>query len=324
MPLKSKALVGQRGKREDKRLVRMNGKQVREIRTRQFGWTIEQAAAKAGIDSRIWTKVERNGPVQVRTAHAIANCLKGKYDDFLPVIEVRSYHVGLKVMPLTSRSDSERKVGLLVDHGYGIPPPKSQLIKSDNIAYVRKTVTFSEQIGRTDQPFELSYRTRNGGLISIRNNKDVSDEKLNEFLIPELHSPRERRYDDTGDDVMFLVTPEAGKTRMLDLKVYKGYDNGHRNLTCYLSANTNYERPVELRLNLTKYQSDGYGLSKEPKLVFFPQDPDHEAQYTSPEKYALECPGITPKHSTDVWKWKWTVLVPGTQGGVLYLYWDFA
>lgn len=165
--------------------------------------------------------------------------------------EVDQYEVAIAVQPLPE--DHAEEVS------FGGPPSKTRTIRSDNLAHVQRAVLFSRRNRCTDL-FEIRYRTRNDGFIR------PAISHVNEAPAAELG-----RYDDYGTEFIFQFTPKPGETYKAVLDVYKGFDDGHRDLHFHLGKQTHYRR-YRLRLDLSSYLAAGYQIKMNPQLHFFGQD----------------------------------------------------
>ena len=308
-------------KTKDDRSVRLKGHLIYNFRNdRKVSHGISKAewAAKLGVAENTITSAERSEPVQIDTAMAFASDLGMQLIDLVvdedrPKVradfEVDLYRVEIAVEPVESAE-------MAVQHGYGIPRPTETVIQTDNIGHIRKRVQFNKLTRTIDPPFELSYRTRNGGIIFINNNGEVSDPKVNRFLAREFVR-EQSRYNDHGDEVVFRFRPKERVFFELDLDIFKGFDRGNRDLTCYLPSYTRY-RKIEVSLSLLKYLKRDLKLSVGPNLYFFEMDTDG---FRQPETGVARSTPIRAIRSSPDWEWA----ISNYYGAAaLYLYWEFA
>lgn len=206
------------------------------------------------------------------------------------VYELDLYQVDIKVEPLPANHQQET--------------PRKRIVRSDNLAHVDRRVIFSRKNRCTD-PFLLRYRTRNDGFITaVMSHKN------------EAPSQDKSAYEDYHVTVKFMFTPKPGEQYKLDLEVYKGFDEGHRDVHFHLGRKAYYKK-YRLTLDLTDYITSGYRVTKAPKLYFHGQDTgDHELCGRRKKGDPLPCVE-TPR---GVWNWELSKI----REGVIDAAWDVA
>lgn len=207
------------------------------------------------------------------------------------VFEVDLYEQEIKVNPLPANYQKET--------------PKKRIVRSDNLAQVNRSVTFSRKNTCTDL-FELRYRTRNDGYIEAV----MSHEN-------EAPSQEQSRYDDYGTEVTFKFTPKQSEQYKLNLTIYKGFDEGNRDVHFHLGRRAYYKK-YRLTLDLTAYLASGYRITNAPKLYFHDQDRgDHKLCSQRTLENPLDCVESDPE---GVWKWELSKI----REGVIDAAWDVA
>lgn len=178
----------------------------------------------------------------------------------------------------------------------------NRVVHTDNVATVTRAVTFSQK-NNCRAPFDLRYATRNQGYVRGTTSHDNQAQ------------PEEKgRWADSGLETVFRFRPKKGETFRLQVEVYKGYDQGHRDVHLHLRRDR-YYRTVRISLDLTKYLAAGWTVSQEPHLHFHPEDPeDHDM--CAPRGLGKRVPPLTADHGN--WTWE----VHDVRQGVVDLMWD--
>ena len=204
------------------------------------------------------------------------------------VFEIDLYEISLTVEP-------REKKDYTVSHGN-----KSRTVTCDNWAKIVQSVTFSRN-NRCRSQYTLRYFTKNDGFIDeptmSYTNEAPGDEKA--------------QYDDYGHTVISKFTPEPGKTYRLELEVYKGFDEGERNLARRL-VRPGYYKVVKLLLNLKRYVDEGYTVSGSPQFSV-----DNKYDKSASSRHNEE-PMEGKKIDAGVWQWE----INNIREGVLRLTWD--
>jgi pimeloyl-ACP methyl ester carboxylesterase len=165
------------------------------------------------------------------------------------VFEVDRYTTTIRVEPALEQQNFECKHGT-----------RTRTVHTDNIANIIRTVTFSPK-NRCTSLFTLRYATRQGGCLFPTMSHD------NEA------SPEEKgRYDDNGTEVLFKFTPKAEEEYSLKLLLYKGFDEGNRDIHFHLGKQS-YYKTVQYTLDLSQYLVAGYRISHPPTLYLHLNDP---------------------------------------------------
>lgn len=205
--------------------------------------------------------------------------------------EIERFTMTVKVSPLPPGSE------ILAQHG-----GRQRTVVCDNVATISRKAQFSIN-NNCRHPYVLKYGTRNGGWIVPR----ISE--------PHVTPPDKLRvYDDHGMDAYYEVEPSPGTTARLDMKVYKGFDAGHRDYHMHLGRGSYYRRVV-IEIDLSDYRRAGWQI-EEPALHFHLTDPgDHtlcagRALFNPDPPVAVDPAGI--------WTWE----LEFVKEGVIDVAWD--
>lgn len=205
--------------------------------------------------------------------------------------DIDSYKTEIRVEPYRLR-EYRARVGRRV-----------KIILTDSFARVDRSVTFSRR-NRCHERFPIPYRTRDDGFLegfpSTENEADPAEIA---------------RYHDYGVEYLYAFTPEAGQAYHLNLKVYKGFEPGHRDAHFHLGQKCLYKRYI-CRLDLSAYLKEDQTLTQEPQLYYHPRDPsDHGICERRESGRAITCiPASTP----GIWEWNLFEI----RDGVIDLVWE--
>jgi pimeloyl-ACP methyl ester carboxylesterase len=169
--------------------------------------------------------------------------------DAVYMIDRFEHHV--EVAPLDGEQD------IPVAHG-----TTHRVVRSDNVANVTRSVTFSRK-NTCRAPFDLRYATRNQGFVKATMSHDN-----------QAYPEEKGRWTDSGLEAVFRFRPKPGETFRLQAEVYKGYDQGHRDVHLHLRRDR-YYRLVHIGLDLSKYLASGWAITQQPELRFHAEDPEN-------------------------------------------------
>jgi pimeloyl-ACP methyl ester carboxylesterase/cation transport regulator ChaC len=207
--------------------------------------------------------------------------------------EVDRFIFRVQVKPLPQNTT------ILARHG-----TKQRSITTDNLAIVTREIKFGRHNKCLD-PFTLRYATRGDGWIDADMPIHVtSPEKL-------------RQYDDTGTEVIAEVEPEAGKVSRLSMKVYKGFDQGHRDYHMHLGKRS-YFRKLEYEVDLSGYIAAGWRVIYGPHLYFHPSDPGDHRLCSNRDMLDPDPPH--DYNARGIWRWT----LEHVKEGVVDIVWDVA
>ena len=154
--------------------------------------------------------------------------------------------------------------------------------------------------------FELRYRTRSNGFIEPATSHPN-----------EAPSWEQSTYEDYGTEFIFKFTPKPSEKFALNVKVYKGFDEGQRNVHIHLNRNA-YYKDVRFSLDLTAYLKAGYVITSAPNLYLHEQDTgDHNLCKTR----VFETP-VPQTNADPSGKWEWRLA--RLRRGVIDVVWDIA
>jgi pimeloyl-ACP methyl ester carboxylesterase len=209
------------------------------------------------------------------------------------VYEIELFDLAVKVEPL----GGVRRVP--VEYG-----GRRRIVETDNVARVLRSVTFARK-NRCGRLHQLRYRTRNDGYI--RPTMSAENEA----------SPAEiDRYTDRGTETIFKFTPKPGKRFELNLDVYRGFDEGHRDIHLHLGTESHYQR-IRVRLDLSAYLAAGWTIKDPPRVHLHARDPkDHDLCVH--RAFAAEVPCAKAGDADGVFEWE----LHGIADGVLDAVWD--
>jgi pimeloyl-ACP methyl ester carboxylesterase len=164
-------------------------------------------------------------------------------------------------------------------------------VHTDNVARVKRTVTFSRK-NRCSRAFSLRYGTRNGGFVD-----PLTIGGENEAL-----SNETRVWEDTGTETLFKFTPKAGKTFTLDATVYKGFDVGCRDVHVHLGMWQARYKTVRCSLDLTAYAGTAW-WPLQPNLRFYEGETKHDDLCRNRTRLAETVPPLRTE-SNGIWTWE--------------------
>ena len=192
------------------------------------------------------------------------------------ILEFEDFLFTLKVEPLTPGFE------VTATHG-----TKQRMVQCDNVATVTRKVRFSSH-NRSNQPYTLKYGTRNGGWVRAT-------------IVPEhvTEPDKLRTYDDHGFDVCYDVCPLPGGEAQLQVVVYKGFDEGHRDLHMHLGRRS-YFRRLRYELDLRPYIDAGWKIV-EARLHFHPKDLGDHTLCAGRAMVKPDPPSIVD--DAGLWKW---------------------
>lgn len=211
--------------------------------------------------------------------------------------EVAEWGVSVKVEP---RDPAEPVPAV---HG-----DKKRELFTDNYARLSRWVKFSRR-NRCRAQFVLSYKTLGGGWVAYTTSHENGI------------GPQEQRdYDCDGNNALFrfpaldadgnVPAPAAGEEYRLDVDIYKGFDEGKRDLHFHLADYDCVYHRILFRLDLTAYLSAGYEVTDEPKLYL------HDGPNKCGECQNRDLGETRPPKRRDprgVWDWE----IDGAQEGVI-------
>jgi len=208
--------------------------------------------------------------------------------------EVESYITEIKVRPLEGPKEFDFN---LIN--------RTRRVVTDNMATIRRTIRFVSS-NRCKNSYALRYATRNDGYIRMRTSH------------ANLADPIEAsRYEDNGIEATFRFNPKHLETFVLELEVYKGFDEGHRDFHMHLPGQAHYKE-ICVVLDLSEYLSFGWRLTGHPQLFFHREDQGHSDLCRNRTNSGEE--KMFTESGTGYWSWK----MPDMRHGVIDIRWEFA
>jgi pimeloyl-ACP methyl ester carboxylesterase len=132
----------------------------------------------------------------------------------------------------------------------------------DNYATVTRTVRFSPS-NRCKDRFKLRYATRKEGYV------------VGHASHPNEASPADiGLWEDTGTRYEFDFTPDTREEYRLKVEVYRGFDEGNRDLHFHVGGDSRY-RKLTYTLDLSAYVAARWTITDGPRLYLDPTDLPH-------------------------------------------------
>ena len=179
-------------------------------------------------------------------------------------------------------------------------------IQADNVATVRREVVFAADNDRCDL-FEIRFATYTGGFLAPTSN-----------VTNETRSKNIGMYDAYGVEWIHEFRPELGRAApyFVELKIYKGFDAGHRDVHFHLGQDTHHYRDMLYELDLSKYVEAGRSVTGTPLLYLHHEDPiDHDICALRVHDKPIQA----DEHETrGLWRWR----LRDIHRGVVDIVWD--
>jgi pimeloyl-ACP methyl ester carboxylesterase len=139
---------------------------------------------------------------------------------------------------------------------------RTRSVVTNNVATIKRTIRFAPS-NRCKHSYALRYATRNDGFVKMRtSHKNEAD-------------PTEAsRYEDNGIEATFRFYPRHSETFVLELEIYKGFEEGHCDFHMHLPGQAHYKEIV-VTLDVSDYLSAGWRMASEPELSFHREDMGH-------------------------------------------------
>lgn len=206
--------------------------------------------------------------------------------------EIESYTTEIKVTPLDGIKEFDFH---LVN--------RTRQVSTDNIATLRRAIKFASS-NRCKSTYALRYATRNDGYVRMRTSH------------ANLADPVEAsRYEDNGIEATFRFSPKYLETFVLELEVYRGFDQGHRDFHMHLPGQAHY-REINVALDLSDYLSSGWQLTEPPQMFFHREDQGHSDLCRNRTKSG------EPRMAVDLGSGRWAWKLRNIRHGVIDIRWD--
>ena len=177
-----------------------------------------------------------------------------------------------------------------------------RIVQTDNVAHVIRSAQFSRR-NRCSELCTIKYLTRNTGFIEPRMNRP--NEASPDFA---------GRWKDDGTSAFFQFHPQAGELYELDVTVYKGFDEGHRDIHHHCGRQSFYRR-YECIVDLSAYLNAGWTITRPPALCYLPYDPDHD-ELCGQRNKTFPDPPVEAANG----RWRWDL--EHLREGVIDVRWD--
>lgn len=175
----------------------------------------------------------------------------------------------------------------------------------DNYATLKRTVRFAHA-NRCRKPFTIKYGTRSAGCIVPQ----CSDKNIAPPSIVE-------QWNDNNVFYQFDFEPRPDKDFCLNLEIYKGFDEGHRDVHFHLLDHSYYRRLTYV-LDLTAYVAAGYDVTVGPSFYFDPSDAMHDE--ICARRNLLEPMPPTRQPAPGRYEWE----LANVKQGIVDIIWDVA
>jgi pimeloyl-ACP methyl ester carboxylesterase len=206
------------------------------------------------------------------------------------VFEVELYEISLTVEP------REKKA-----YSFSYERGESKTVECDNWARLVQAVTFSKG-NQCTSPYEFRYATKQHGII-----------KATTSYVDETPGDERTPYEDSRESFITRFKPAPEKTYRFELEVYKGFDEGQRNIARRLVRPAYYQN-VMVRLNLKAYLDGGFVVSRYPEMSV-------DTQYkVSANPQHFETPTKGKEIESGIWRWE----LHDIREGVVRVTWDVA
>jgi pimeloyl-ACP methyl ester carboxylesterase len=175
----------------------------------------------------------------------------------------------------------------------------------DNYATLKRTVRFAHA-NKCRKPFTIKYGTRSGGCI-----------------VPQCSHANEappsivEQWNDSNLFYQFDFTPEAENEFCLNVEIYKGFDEGHRDVHFHLLDHSYYRRMTYV-LDLSAYVAAGYDVTVGPSFYLDPSDAMHDKICEMRKLLQPRPPTRTPKAGRYEWD------LANVKQGIVDIVWDVA
>jgi hypothetical protein len=212
------------------------------------------------------------------------------------VFELESYDATVKVGPFPAGQ-------VIADYG-----DHRRTVFTDNVARITRTLRLARK-NRCREPIEIRYGTQNDGFVKpLRWSHD-------NVAPPEIM----QTYYDSGTKYFHQVRPDGNRaeTYSVELEIYKGFDQGSRNIHFHLDPRYFYRR-LTFGVDLTSYLAAGYDVCAEPKLYFHPHNVRDHMLCTTRGRGG-EMPAVAAQ-PPGVWRWE----LREAREGVVDIAWDVA
>jgi pimeloyl-ACP methyl ester carboxylesterase len=184
-------------------------------------------------------------------------------------------------------------------------PRNQRMVEFSSRGTIRRQARFSAG-NRCGDPFTIQYGTRKDGYV------------VGHTTHPnQAPAAAQGRWEDTGTYFRFDFTPEPGQVYGLTVDVYKGFEEGERDVHFHLGDHSTY-RAMRYELDLSAYVATGYVVSQGPHFYLHPED--HEHGELCQTRGAREPLPVGSQTREGIYRWD----LPEVRKGIVDLVWDVA
>lgn len=241
---------------------------VTTTRDTNIAWRVPIHAISA-IEDNIVPEISARGPFDnVKRIHGTHfSIIKPKthedkrYTEFVELLldpgghrhryEIESYETAIRVEP--------RKKQLITTKGNN-----PRIVEFDNYGTITRKVRFAKS-NRAKNKYTIRYGTRSDGYI-VAHMSHENEAPPNQIGLGE----------DYGTYCQFDFTPESDQDYSLKVEIYKGFDEGNRDVHFHLLNNSHYRR-LRYEVDLSAFVNGGFEISREPSLYLYYKDVEHNA-----------------------------------------------
>ena len=213
------------------------------------------------------------------------------------LFEVDCYETTIAVHPVAAGTP------FAVQHG-----EKTTTVHADNRCEMVRSVRFSRK-NRCELPYEIRYKT--SGWLTF----------LTQPARNEAPSPRNTAYAEEGKEATFHFRPraaDADQPYVLKMDIYKGFDQGNRDVHFHLGRHSRYRR-LTYTLDLRPYLGAGYVVTQQPRLYLHADDPGDCKKCKARRELATPVPAAEAG-TPGLWRWE----LDNVRQGVTDILWDVA
>lgn len=222
------------------------------------------------------------------------------------VFEINTYNTSIEVQPLAPGAQE-----CVAEYGN-----QKRNFTTDNFARLVRSVEFARTNICTDH-YRFNYRANIEGFLtetmSFSPVKSWEKGPVNVAAKDEVG-----RYESSrGTEVTFEIIPEKGRTYTQRLEIWKGFDQGRRDVHFHM-GNCLRCSVYRFSVNLRAYQQAGWIVTRQPQLFVFPDDTGC-SDICSSRKHNNP---VAPAHIDPLGEWMWEIR--DFREGVVDAIWDVA
>lgn len=222
------------------------------------------------------------------------------------VFEIKTYTTSVEVQPLAPGAQD-----CVAEYG-----DQKRPFKSDNFARLVRSVEFATTNICTDR-YRFNYRANIEGFL-VETMSFSPKQSWEKGPINVAAKDEVGRYESSrGTEVTFEIIPQAGRTYTQALEIWKGFDQGRRDLHFHL-GNCLRCAVYRFSVDLTAYVRAGWTVTRKPELFVFPDDTGCSELCANRKRNNP----VTPASVDPLGLWWWEI--PDFREGVVDAVWDVA